>query len=189
MWLLIGILLATALTAALPGCSSVLTSNEPPQRIYWLESTSTEPSPGVAAVQVALVPGLNSDHIWILQPDMRLNYYAGALWADRLDLVLRSVIERSLDAGAGSNGGIELEVLIERFFAVEGNPGEIPRVELTALIRRSDWQGPACAFTSSTNPATDRLRDIVAAHQWVLDQLIGALRTMALGTSNRACPG
>jgi len=189
MRLLIGILLATVLPAALLGCSSVLTSNEPPQRIYWLESTSTEPSPGVAAVQVALVPGLNSDHIWILQPDMRLNYYAGALWADRLDLVLRSVIERSLNAGARPGAGIGLEVLIERFFAVEGNPGDIPRVELTALIRRSDWQGPACAFTSSTHPATDRLRDIVAAHQWVLDQLIGALRTMALGTSNRACPG
>lgn len=177
--------MVTAWLATFSGCGSLLTSNEPPQRVYWLEPTAMDAAPGTPLrVRVSLVPGLNSDHIWILQPDMRLNYFAGALWAERLDVVLRSVIERSLDVDDGSGGNIELDILIERFFAVEDSSGTPASVALQARIRRSDWQGHACVFTTTTRPATARLRDIVAAHQAALDELVQTLKMIAASASS-----
>ena len=64
-------------------CIPDLKSDLPPDRIYWLEVPELQDPPAVD-LQLSVVPGLDSDRIWLLQRDQRLNYYAGAYWADNL---------------------------------------------------------------------------------------------------------
>ncbi len=171
--------LAPLLALALSGCVSILESGEPAERIYWLEPISIEGTREVSvALRISVVPGLDSDRVGILEDDQRLNHYAGARWSGNLSRVLQSVIERSLNpAGspAVSETDVTLDVLIERFFAVEVGADRLPRIELQARIQRIDTLSPICSVNASAEPATERLRDIVKAHQQVLDELTRAL--------------
>ena len=158
------------------GCMPSLESSEPPVRIYWLDTTEIK-DPAPVRVRIKVVPGLDSDHIWILQGDQRLNYYAGAFWADRLQPLLDSVLTRSLgDAVADAP---ELQATIERFFALESDDG-IPEVELRARITTRELT--SCQFTAREQARSERLADIVAAHQLLLDRLARELNRLATGS-------
>lgn len=156
---------------ALTGCVPELKSEAPPERIYWLETTAVPDSPPVR-LRVSVVPGLESDRIWLLEQDRRLNFYAGAFWPDNLSPLLESLITRSL--GERRDGPV-MEVLVERFFALQGTAGAPPEVEVRALLRN---RGTTCRFEHTRPAATDRLRDVVAAHQFLLDALTGAVAEM-----------
>ena len=157
----------------LGGCMPDLKSDLPPDRIYWLEvpETSGSADGDIPAVDLSLtvVPGLDSDRIWLLQQDQRLNYYAGAYWADNLGPLLDSLLRRALNA---QRSGVDVYLLIERFFAREVADGLPPEVELRA---RFGADGVHCRFDALEGLNEDRLRDVVAGHQRVLDQLAAAL--------------
>lgn len=164
--------------ALVAGCMPDLTSERPPERIYWLEAAIIDDPPPVR-LAVDVVPGLDSDRIWLLEEDQRLNFYAGAHWPDSLQPLLQSLIARSLNASAR---GPDLQVLIERFFSVSRGEGLPPGIELTATFRSS---AGLCRFQRARSAASGRLRDIVAGHQLLLNDLIEALA--AFGRSGR-CP-
>ncbi|MEM8766590.1 MAG: hypothetical protein AAGE43_04050 [Pseudomonadota bacterium] len=168
------LLLATLL---LGGCMPDLKSERPPERIYWLEGTTLDAPPDVQPV-VAVAPGLDTDRIWRLEADQRLNYYAGAFWPDNLRPLLASHMDRAfLAAGRGP----ELSILLERFFAVDRGEGLAPSVEVRALFGVA---GERCVFEAATEANGARLRDIVAAHQEMLDALTrAAARTAEQGCS------
>lgn len=173
LWVFVATLLG------LCACIPSFKSDESPTRIYWLEpAPARTPSATRLALQVAVVPGLESDRIWILQRDQRLNYYAGAYWPDTLRPLLQSVMERSI-GHQGSPGDVSFDILIEKFFAVETVAAANPRIELRARISRSDIASPTCVFEASSEPQTGRLRDIVAAHQAVLNQLTDEVNRLA----------
>ena len=159
----------------LVGCSGMLVSSEPPERAYWLES---HPISGhiAASVDVSLVPALDSHNIWILQSDGRLNYFAGAVWPDRLGRLLPDVINRSVPRPEQTEP-VQLDVVIERFFAIEGVADEPPLIELQALV--AGPEGPGCRLVATDRPPTARLRDIAASHQRVLNRLIDRLPGLA----------
>ena len=154
------------------GCMPDLKSDLPPDRVYWLEVPQISDPPAVD-IRVSVVPGLDSDRIWILERDQRLNYYAGAYWPDNLRPLLESLLSRSLDA---SSTGSDLHVLVERFFALEGSSGVPAEVVLRALL---ESEGASCRVERIASPNGDRLRDVVAGHQRVLDQLAAALAEFA----------
>jgi hypothetical protein len=162
----------------LAGCMPDLKSERPPERIYWLESATVE-DPPVLDLSVDVVPGLNSDRIWLLEPDQRLNFYAGVYWPDHLQPLLESLISRSLPA---SDDGLQMGILIERFFAVAEGEGNPPRIELVAELSSA---ASSCKVALSQRSASSRLRDIVAGHQTLVDELIVAIA--AFGRSGR-CP-
>ncbi|MGE0621587.1 MAG: hypothetical protein AB7I04_02035 [Pseudomonadales bacterium] len=172
--------LLTALAAAmlLGGCLPELKSEHPPARVYWLEAVAVSDPPPVA-VTVTLVPGLDTDRIWVLEPDQRLNYYAGAFWPERLQLLLQSILERSLESRAGAP---HLKVLVERFFAVGDPEAGAPDVDIAARIESGEL---SCRFESRRRAASERLRDIVAAHQALVDELVRAVAVVARGD---VCP-
>ena len=178
---ILGFLLACA-APVLAGCSSMLVSSEAPERAYWLE-THPIPGPIAASVDVSLVPALDGHNVWILQRDGRLNYFAGAVWPERLGRLLPDVINRSLprpDAAAR----VQLDVVIERFFAVERGANEAPLVELQALV--AGPEGPGCRVVATDVPTTGRLRDIAASHQQVLNRLIERLAGLGADAAARA---
>ena len=178
-----GNFLTVVLVAALlglPGCLPSFQSDESPIRIYWLEPAPVDhPTTPNVALRVAVVPGLEADHIWILQRDQRLNYYAGAHWPDTLRPLLQSIMQRSIGHVGSAPAELSFDILIERFFAVETAAEASPRIELRARISRSDIASPTCVYETSSDPLTGRLRDIVAAHQAVLDRLIEEVDRLA----------
>ena len=100
-------------------CMPDLKSDLPPDRIYWLEVPELQDPPAVD-LQLSVVPGLDSDRIWLLQRDQRLNYYAGAYWPDNLRPLLESLLARSL---LSDRSAADVQVLIERFEQTEPEPG------------------------------------------------------------------
>ncbi len=159
-----GILWPLLLGVFLAGCMPELKSEAPPDRVYWLEASDIV-DPPTLRLRLSVVPGLESDRIWLLEQDQRLNFYAGAFWPDNLRPLLESILRRSLEA---HGDGPVMEVLVERFFAVETVPGEPPRVELSALLTGADGR---CRIERAQVAGSTRLRDIVAAHQALLDGL------------------
>ena len=178
-----GNFLAAVFVAALLGLSACIPSfksEESPTRVYWLEPAPVQtPSTTGVALRVDVVPGLESDRIWILQRDQRLNYYAGAYWPDTLRPLLQSVMERSVGRAGSPPADVSFDILIEKFFAVETVAEANPGIELRARISRSDIASPTCVFEASSEPSTGRLRDIVAAHQAVLNQLTNEVNRLA----------
>ena len=88
----------------LVGCGSMLTSDEPPEHVYWLEAptlrlgeTSTQHSPALNVV-VGTIPGLDTDRILVKGPGARMNYYAGARWPDHLPEVVTATVRLSLES-------------------------------------------------------------------------------------------
>ena len=164
--------LALLLAALLGGCMPDLKSDLPPDRVYWLEVPELADPPAVG-LKLAVVPGLDSDHIWLLQQDQRLNYYAGAYWPDNLRPLLDSLLSRALNT---QPSGTEVAVLVERFFAVEAGGGAPPEVEVRALLEAG---GTRCRFVRVEPLGGDRLRDVVAGHQSALEALAGAVAELA----------
>ena len=179
-------MLTAALLPALGGCVPSLESTEPPDRVYWLDTTMIE-NPAQMTLRVSVVPGLDSDRILILEQDQRLNYYAGAFWPDNLQPLLQSAMARSLNArpNARPSGPADsnIEVTIERFFALESSTGDPLQVELRARIAGAPAAGLDCRFGQKVTAASRRLRDIVAAHQALLDQLTREVNRLAGGDS------
>lgn len=165
--------LVLTVLALAAGCMPSLNSTEPPERVYWLETTALE-DPARVRVELSVVPGLDSDRIWILEVDQRLNYFAGAFWADSLRPLLESLVSRSL--GEPASGAPVVAVTVERFFAVESAAGGAPRVELRARISTASR---GHTFQTSTMPDSERLRDIVRAHQQLLDELVREIDRLA----------
>ncbi|MEJ2087602.1 MAG: ABC-type transport auxiliary lipoprotein family protein [Gammaproteobacteria bacterium] len=170
--------LLPVIVLAAAGCMPSLESSEPPDRVYWLEPTEAASTVGVE-VHVSVVPGLDDDRIRVLQPDRRLNYYAGAFWADSLAPLLQSVIDRSVNGTAKADRSVIVHVLIERFFAVESGAATPPEVELAARLRGGPDHAGACLVRTSSVAGSTRLRDIVAAHQSIADELAHAVGRFA----------
>ena len=160
------------LAIASASCMPDLKSDLPPDRIYWLEVPELQDPPAVD-LQLSVVPGLDSDRIWLLQRDQRLNYYAGAYWADNLGPLLESLLARSLK---DERTAADVQVLIERFFAVETGDGRPPQVTVRALLENEEGQ---CRFEAVESLSDGRMRDVVAGHQVALDELAAALARFA----------
>ena len=161
-------LTALLLTVLLAGCMPDLKSDLPPDRIYWLEVPEVGDTPAVD-LWLDVVPGLDSDRVWLLQRDQRLNYYAGAYWPDNLRPLLSSLLSRSL---AANSAGTDLSVLVERFFAVEVAEQVPPEVVVRAVFESAEQR---CRFEWVQSAGGERLREVVAGHQRALDALAAAL--------------
>lgn len=159
--------LLIVMSMLLCGCLPDLKSEVPADRVYWLETTNLV-APPVLQLRLEVAPGLATDHLLLLERDQRLNVYAGAFWPDSLQPLLESLLQRSLGLAGDAPSGPVLNVYVERFFAVEAVAGEPPGVEVQALFRTGE---SVCRFARSQVAASNRLRDIVAAHQRLLDTL------------------
>lgn len=167
----------------LSACMPSLESKEPPERSYWLDAVdigSDALRDGLRVnVAVSVVPGLQSDRILILESDQRLNYYAGALWADSLEPLLESVLERSLSRSGAITDEVLVRVRLERFFALEGAGEAAPVVELRARLEGRTDGRITCAVEESSRADSNRLRDVVAAHQTLVDELAHSVARFA----------
>ncbi len=176
-------------TTLLSGCGGMLTSDEPPEQVYWLEAASlrlgevSTGSPPGLIVAVDVVPGLDTDRILVKGPGARMNHYAGARWPDNLPEVLTATVRLSLESSGRfrrvssqsrlSRNDWELELELREFFAVADASGSSP--EINVHLAGYVICGPAEASVSAraTTPAQENsLTRIVAAFQTATNEAL-----------------
>jgi ABC-type uncharacterized transport system auxiliary subunit len=186
------LLLLMVWTAALAGCGGMLTSDQPPEHVYWLEAVTLrlgEPPTGSLpdlVVAVRAIPGLDTDRILVKGPGARLNYYAGARWPDYLPEVVTVTVRLSLESSGRfnrvSSGSrirrVEwsLDLELREFFAVVTTAGTPPQVHVKLVGHVNCGLGDSAVSTRTTVPAReDRLSEIIAAFQSATDTALISL--------------
>ncbi len=179
-----------ALTAlGLTACSGLLESDAPPVTTWWLEPADLAAEAiderRSLALDLAVVPGLDTEWILNLDGQARLNHYAGAEWPEHLPELLESLVARSLEsAGWGpirssdyARDGECLLYLETRAFQGRIDGSGVTRSVSVAFAGRMDCDGQVTplAMNREVSVNDNRLRDIVAAFQVGLDQALGDL--------------
>ena len=200
------LILAAALCVA--GCTGgLLQSHAPRSQLYVLRA-----APSAAAAQAKAAgslrvlrplpaPGLDGDHLGLLQAGNRLDYYTGGRWSAPLPDVLQDLAVAVLrqagawttvaDARASFNADYQLQLYIDHFEAVypDGaeatSPGAIPVVTVGlrgVLVRRSDGAIVAnLTASASQQAAANRLGAVVESFEAAAN---GALAQVAAQASS-----
>jgi ABC-type uncharacterized transport system auxiliary subunit len=170
------------LVVTLWGCSGMLTSDEPPEHVYWLEAATLQlgkaPAEGLPELLVVVrtLPGLDTDRILVKGPGARMNYYAGARWPDHLPEVMTATVRLSLESSGrfsrvssrpqikGDEWLLELE--LRKFFAVVITADSPPQVHVQLVGHLTCGTDDAAISATAEAPAQEnKLSEIVAAFQ------------------------
>ena len=188
----LGLLLWMFWAVALSGCSGMLTSDQPPEHVYWLEAVSLqlgEPPPeGLPdlIVAVSAIPGLDTDRILVKGPGARLNYYAGGRWPDHLPEIVTVTTRLALESSgrfrrvsSGSRSSRTewlLDLELREFFAVATTAGAAPQIHVKLVGHLNCGLGESVVSAAATAPAQeDRLSKIIAAFQRAMDDAMISL--------------
>ncbi len=190
------------LPLGIAACSGLLNSNQPAERIYWLEplvvqqAVVADGSPPSLSVSVSAAPGLDTDRLLILGPGARLNHYAAARWPDNIPEVLESLLRTTVEstgrysrvmAGPTSRStdwALELEV---RELYTLANVSENVRMMLSGYVScgASDHE---IAIQATVGIDDNRLSQIVAAYQHALHEVSRQLVTQLAEACNDTIP-
>ena len=173
-----------ALLFGAAGCSGLLDSDHPPERVYWLEPLIVQESMVVdgarpsLTVSVSAAPGLDTDRLLILEPGARLNYYAAARWPDNNPEVLESLLRTTLEstgrysrvaAGPTSRStDWELELEVRELYTLAN--ARMVRMVLSGYVACSG-SDHAIAMQANVGIDDNRLSEIVAAYQHALREV------------------
>ncbi len=186
------LLLWTIPAVTLGGCSGMLTSDQPPEHVYWLEAVSLQlgepPAENLPdlVVAVRVIPGLDTDRILVKGPGARLNYYAGARWPDHLPEVVTATLRLSLESSGRFNhvsSGSQarraewsLDLELREFFAVVSTAGTPPQVHVKLTGHLNCGSGDIAVSAANTALAKeDKLSAIIAAYQSATDSALISL--------------
>jgi ABC-type uncharacterized transport system auxiliary subunit len=174
------------------GCGGMLTSDEPPEHVYWLEAATlqfgealTEDSPELLVV-VHTLPGLDTDRILVKGPGARMNYYAGARWPDHLPEVVTATVRLSLESSGrfsrvSSRSQVKsdewlLELELREFFALATTASNPPQVHVQLVGHLNCGFGDTAISARATVPAQEnKLSKIVAAFQSATNNVMTSL--------------
>ena len=195
----ISVLMLVAMSA---GCASMLTSDAPPESVYWLEPLTPVPrstqvsGPTSIRVRIAAAPGLDTDRLLIRGPGAILNSYAGARWTDNAPEVFDTLIRTALeDSGrfsrvaSGRSGGLAdwtLDLELRAFFAVLASESSPPTIEIEfrGYLQCADAEVPI-RIANRAPVAQTTLTAIVEGFQSAVDSSLREL----LGELSDSCPG
>jgi ABC-type uncharacterized transport system auxiliary subunit len=180
------------LAVTISGCGGMLTSNEPPEHVYWLEAATLQfgeaPTEGLTELLVAVhtVPGLDTDRILVKGPGARMNHYAGARWPDHLPEVMTATVRLSLESSGrfsrvSSRSQIKgdewlLELELREFFAVANTADSPPQVHVQLVGHLNCGTGDIAISATATVPAQEnKLSKIVAAFQSATNNVLISL--------------
>jgi len=174
----IAIIAAAALLAA--GCFSGLKKEVEQPLLYRLDAPKLAEGTALAAdlkvVVTSLAPGLDEPGIATRLPGQRLDYLAGARWAEELSVLLESALVqsfqdsgrlRSVQGDLGRFRATHTLVIEVRRFEADYSGGGLPvaQVELSATLGRASDRRVLTSFTASAGEsvAENRQSSVVAA--------------------------
>lgn len=173
-------LIFAAAAALAAGCFGGLRDEMPAPIIYRIDAPALAPGAPLAVDLLAVVsetaPGLDQARIAGRWPGRRLDYLAGARWAERLPLLLQSALIESLqDCGRlrsvqgdlGRFRATHTLVINVRRFEADYTAGAMPvaQVELAVTIGRSSDRRVLASFAVSAEQGAseNRQSSVVAA--------------------------
>jgi ABC-type uncharacterized transport system auxiliary subunit len=190
---------------ALAGCTNLLHSDAKVTQVYVLRAAGArqgQVAPRPARVSIHVIrpvagPGLDSDHIVLMQSDHRMSYYVASRWPTVLPEVVESLAVQTLRA-TGAWSGVQdsssafssdymLQIVIRRFEAdYTTNPGA-PEVHvvLDCTVARSAGREVLTSFVAegSAVASANRLGEVVSAFE---DASNKALVSIADGAAQAA---
>lgn len=185
---------AIALLFSIVGCSGLLSSNQPAEKVYWLDPLimqdavvidGTLPS---LAVSVSAAPGLDTDQLLILEKGARLNHYAAARWPDDNHEVLESLLRITLESTGrysrvtagpttrSTDWELELEVRELYTLAQSSDSAHTVRMMLSGYVACQE-SDRVITMQASVGVGDNRLSQIVAAYQRALSEVSRQLVT------------
>jgi cholesterol transport system auxiliary component len=174
--------LAGALLAA---CSGGLHSDSPAAQVYVLRAAArvqaemTPPNGSLHVSRPMAGPGLDSDHILLVQSDHRMSYYAASRWPADLPGVVETLAVDTLrssgvwttvqDSGSTFSSDYLLQIVIKRFEADYSVSPARPEVHvvLDCTVGRRAGREVLASFVAegSAIAAANRLGDVVSAFE------------------------
>ena len=189
---LLFVTVAMAAIVGIAACAGALESDQPAERIYWMEpldlqgdARAGDSLPSIT-ITVDAAPGLDTDRILTLESGSRLNQYAAARWPDNAPEVLESLILRTLESSGdysritnGTGGRAtewQLELELREFYtqASASDGGTSAKLSLSGYITCHGADHRITAHASASL-ADERLSLIVAAFQIALHDVSRSL--------------
>jgi cholesterol transport system auxiliary component len=169
---------------ALAGCSGGLHSNAPATQVYVLRAAPhSQPAakPPTASLHInrpLAAPGLESDHIVLVQPDHKMSYYIASRWPGDLSSVVEALTVDTLrttgdwtsvqDSGSVFSSDYMLQIVIRRFEA-DYSAGTVPEVHvvLDCIVGRRAGREVIGSFVAegSATASANRLGPVVGAFE------------------------
>jgi len=186
------------LPIGIAACAGLLDSNQPAEKIYWLEpfivqqASVSDGARSSIAVSVSAAPGLDTDRLLILGPGSRLNHYAAARWPDHIPEVLESLLRTTLEStkrysrvtASPTSRATDWELALEvRELYTLANASESVRMVLSGYVSCPESEH-AIAMQADVGINNNRLSEIVAAYQNALNEVS---RQLVAQLSEAAC--
>jgi cholesterol transport system auxiliary component len=184
--------------AVLSGCSGLLHSHARPSQVYVLRAASqpqarttsvSSPSASLHVQRAIAGPGLDTEHIVLVQSDHRMSFYAASSWPAALPDLVEELAVDSLHA-SGAWGSVQdssstfpseyvLQIVIRRFEAdYTANPA-LPEIHVVfdcTIGRRSNREVLASYMAEgSATAAANRLADVVTAFESASNQALAVI--------------
>jgi cholesterol transport system auxiliary component len=177
--------LTLGLSTLLASCAGGLHSDAPATQVYVLraavhpQAQVTRPTASLHVSRPMAVPGLDSDHILLVQSDHRMSYYVASRWPADLPGVVESLAVDTLrssgfwatvqDSGSAFSSDYLLQIVIRRFEAdYTANPAapEI-HVVLDCTVGRRAGREVIASFVAdgTSTAAANRLGDVVSSFE------------------------
>jgi cholesterol transport system auxiliary component len=189
----VGAVLTVGLSAVLAACSGGFHSSVPAAQVYVLrpaphpQAQLAQPTASIHVSRPMAAPGLDSDHILLVQSDHRMNYYVASRWPADLPGVVESLAVDTLrstgfwtnvqDSGSAFSSDYLLQIVIRRFEAdYSANPSSAEiHVVLDCTVGKRAGREVIASFVAdgSSTAAANRLADVVAAFENAANQAMG----------------
>jgi cholesterol transport system auxiliary component len=184
-----------ALSVLLGACSGGLHSDTPATQVYVLraathpQSDLTRSSASLHVSRPIAGPGLESDHILLVQSDHRMSYYTASRWPAALPGVVEALAVDSLrssgawstvqDSGSAFSSDYLLQIVIRRFEADYSAGSGAPEVHvvLDCTVGRRVGREMLASFLAegSVAASANRLGDVVTAFEAASNQALEAV--------------
>jgi cholesterol transport system auxiliary component len=173
------------LATLMAACSGGLHSDAPATQIYVLRASVhpqaqlTRPTASLHVSRPMAGPGLDSDHILLVQSDHRMSYFLASRWPADLPGVVESLAVDTLrttgawatvqDSGSAFSSEYLLQIVIRRFeadYSVSSSAPEI-HVVFDCTVGRRTGREVIASFVAegSSTAAANRLGDVVSAFE------------------------
>jgi len=200
--------IAVTLAVTLAACSGGLHSSTPATQVYVLRA-ATLPRSELTHTKASLyvgrpiaAPGLDSDHILLVQSDHRMSYYVASRWPAALPAVVEALAADTLrasgawstvqDSASSFSSDYLLQIVIRRFEADYSASSAAPEVHvvLDCTVGRRAGREVIDSFVAegSAAAAANRLADVVSAFEEASNKALDeiAVRTaQAVKTSQK----
>jgi ABC-type uncharacterized transport system auxiliary subunit len=190
---------AALLTVGLAACSGGLHSDSPAVQVYVLraiphsQAAGKPPSASIHVSRPMAGPGLDSDHIVLVQPDHKMSYYVASRWPADLPSVAESLAVDTLratgawttvqDSGSAFSSDYLLQIVIRRFEADYSAGAAAPEVHvvLDCTVGRRAGREVIGSFVAegSSAAAANRLGDVVGAFEAAANQALTEIAQQA----------